>query len=140
MWSDWRTVHIRQHHRITQHISVMTHGCLCVTMPARARVWSLVDTHSCVKEGSCSALGGGQEGTPPRPPRILSSSTHPEDCVSGRRQRRQQQRAQHSRPMGQEQPSAGRNGGGRGRGSINPGRNLLGSPSLFSGKTGRSQP
>lgn len=39
-------------------------------------------------------------------------NTHPVDCVSGCRQRRRQQQAQHSRPMGQKQPSVGRNGCG----------------------------
>lgn len=107
--------------------------------PERARIWSWVDAHSCDAEGSCLALGGGEQGAPPHP----SESSPPAltlrtvslgvDDGSGSEHSTAGPRDRSSHLLGE---MGVRGCGGKGRGSISPGRNLLGSPSLFSGKTG----
>lgn len=83
-----------------------------------AIVWLLgASVCRCANEGSCTVLGGGDG-------QAVLPSTHPVDCVSACRQRRRQRQAQHSRPMGQKQPSVGRNG--LGMGQHQPGQAPLG--------------
>lgn len=87
----------------------MTHALLGVRGWQRRHMpvyGSWVSAYIYAKESSRSALGRGMARNTPPPP-----STHPANYVSGCRQRQQRQQGQHSRPMGQEQPSVGRNRG-----------------------------
>lgn len=87
---------------------------------------------SCADEDSCTVLGGGIDK---QPSQALTLWTVFLGVDSGGGS------GKHSTagPMGQKQPSVGRNG--LWRGSVSPGRNpLMGLGVLLSGKAGKSQP
>lgn len=117
--SDWGVVLLGQCQWVTPCIRVTQLMFMCDD----ASTWQYVAlewVHTVMPERVLLSSGAPLAPHPP--------STHPADCVSGRRPRQQQQRARHSRPTGQEQPSAGKKVDGGERGSISPGSSCLGSP------------